>query len=463
LFLGLAVACGGGGAGSPPPSAAPSNLSYGTNPAVYTDGTAAAANTPTISGGAPTSFMALPALPAGLVLDQVTGTISGTPSAESSPTAHVITAANAMGQTSDTVTIAVIPSVFASLATGFAAETVHYAPAITPVKHGKVVVAPASDDRVFFTEVDTGNVRVVDAQGNVLPTPFVTLNVLTGGHNGLLGLALAPDFGTSPTPYLYVLACIPGDAQQMTVDRIQVRRYTAVGNVGTNETVVIDDLPISPPMGINNSGEILFDLNGFLFISLGDDGFPFQSQQDSSVTLAGRILRYDVSVVPAVPAAGNPTAGDPEWCRGIRSTFGMAVHPTTGGLFGADNGPASNDELNFLQPGKNAAWGGDPPDPIEIFPLRVWPTVIVPTGLGWHDGTGWGAAYANNLFMSSYDDHVIHRFVMSGAQFTDIDSEAEFARFALDSDANHPLDVTMAPDGSLYVSTFSGVYHITKL
>ena len=51
---------------------------------------------------------------------------------------------------------------------------------------------------------------------------------------------------------------------------------------------------------------------------------------------------------------------------------------------------------------------------------------------------------------------------MSGAAFTDIDSETEFAEFELDASKNHPLDIFMAPDGSLYVSTFSGIYRITK-
>ncbi len=459
LFLASTTACGGGGSSS----AAPSNLQYAIDPAVYIAGAAIAANVPSIGGGAPSSFTAVPALPGGLTLDQTTGTITGTPAAEASTTAHVITAMNASGQTSDTVTVAVIPAVFESLAAGFVAETVHSAPAMTPVKHGKVAVAPAGDDRVFFTEVDTGNVRVIDPTSGLEATPFATIDVLNGGHNGLLGLALAPDFGTSNTPYVYVLACVPGDGMAMTVDRIQVLRYTAAGNVGTNETVMIDDLPVSPPMGINNGGELVFDLAGNLFLSLGDVGVEANAQADSSTSLAGKVLRYDVSTVPAVAAAGNPVPMDPEWCRGIRNTFGMAVHPTAGGLFAVDNGPAADDELNFLQAGKNFEWGGSPPPPETGFKIKNWQTVIVPTGLCWHDGTAWGAAYANNLFLCTYEDHTIERFAMSGDGFVDIDSESTFAAFVVTGDANHPLDICTAPDGSLYVSTFIGIYRITKL
>ena len=42
---------------------------------------------------------------------------------------------------------------------------------------------------------------------------------------------------------------------------------------------------------------------------------------------------------------------------------------------------------------------------------------------------------------------------MSGASFTDIDSEQIFATLKLVGSTNHPLDICMGPDGSLYLST----------
>ena len=119
--------------------------------------------------------------------------------------------------------------------------------------------------------------------------------------------------------------------------------------------------------------------------------------------------------------------------------------------------------MNFLQAGTHFGWGGTPPPSDTGFALRTYPTVIVPTALCWHGGLGWGVEYANNLFLASYDDHAIRRFVLSGSSFTDIDSERIFATLKLAGSSNHPLDACVGPAGSLYVSTYSGIYRIWKL
>ena len=461
-FLLLLVACGGGGAGTPPPpTTAPTNLQYATNPCFYRVGEAIPANTPSVQG-AITTWSIAPALPAGLSLDPADGTIAGTPAATSSTAGYVVTASNTDGQTQQTIQLTVgpaLPSAFAHLAEGFQAEVIIEPGTPTPAKIAKFAVAPEPDGRVFYLEVDTGNVRIVDPDTGLQATPFVTLNVLQGGHHGLLGLVLAPDFAT--TGYVYVLASVPADEQAMKDDRIVILRYTDVAGAGTNETIVVDDLPVAPSMGVNNGGELVFGLDGTLFVSIGDVQDPANSQADASTSLAGKILRYDVSSLPATIPGDNPDPTSPEWCRGLRNTFGLAVHPTTGDLFGLDNGPAADDELNYLAAGRNFEWGGTPPPPVG-FRIRNWQTVIVPTALCWHDGTGWGNEYVGDLFIAAYDDHKIHRFEMSGSAFVDLDRESDFAEFELDASANHPLDVCMAEDGSLYVSTFSGIYRISK-
>ncbi len=167
-----------------------------------------------------------------------------------------------------------------------------------------------------------------------------------------------------------------------------------------------------PAVGsINNGGDLAFGIESpdpRLYMRIGDQNTPALSQADGSP--AGRLLRFGAD--GSIPG-DNPLPADPEWCRGLRNTFGIAVHPTTGTVFGVDNGPMSDDELNYLNKGKNFEWGGLPP----MFPpqdvgiiIESWLDVIVPTALAWHDGTGWGTTYDNNLFISCYDDEAIRRF-----------------------------------------------------
>ena len=88
--------------------AAPSALSYSSNPATYTKDTAITANTPTSSGGAVTSYSVSPALPAGLTLNTSSGIISGTPTTLTAAANYTVTATNTGGSTPASMSIAVV-------------------------------------------------------------------------------------------------------------------------------------------------------------------------------------------------------------------------------------------------------------------------------------------------------------------------------------------------------------------
>jgi hypothetical protein len=89
------------------PTAPPSGLSYATNPATYTVGTAITPNSPSSSGGAVASYAVSPTLPAGLTLDPVSGVLTGTPTAPASTATYTVTAMNSVGNTSVGLSITV--------------------------------------------------------------------------------------------------------------------------------------------------------------------------------------------------------------------------------------------------------------------------------------------------------------------------------------------------------------------
>ena len=92
---------------APSGGVAPSNLTYSTNPANYTLGSVITNNTPSSSGGAVTSYSITPALFTGLNFNTTTGVIFGNPTAVSAAVNYMVTATNANGSTTATVSIAV--------------------------------------------------------------------------------------------------------------------------------------------------------------------------------------------------------------------------------------------------------------------------------------------------------------------------------------------------------------------
>ena len=95
----------------PSPAQPPRELTYSTNPAIYTAGVPIAENRPSSTGGAVTSYSISPALPTGLLFDTPSGVISGTPDAASAPRNYRVTAANSAGSTSATLRITISPGV----------------------------------------------------------------------------------------------------------------------------------------------------------------------------------------------------------------------------------------------------------------------------------------------------------------------------------------------------------------
>jgi PKD repeat protein len=93
----------------------PANLTYSTNPASYIVGTTIAANNPSSSGGAVTSYSVAPALPAGLTLSTTTGVITGTPTAARASANYTVTATNTAGFTTAAVAITVYAAVKAAI------------------------------------------------------------------------------------------------------------------------------------------------------------------------------------------------------------------------------------------------------------------------------------------------------------------------------------------------------------
>lgn len=233
-----------------------------------------------------------------------------------------------------------------------------------------VLVTHAGDGsgRIFVVERQ-GKIRVIDPEGNLLPTPF--LDVGAGGLNridigfseqGLLGLAFHPDFENNGRFFLNYTRT--DDDTIVSEWRVSPDPNVAYA---TSEQVILG--PIDQPNVNHNGGSLAFGpTDGMLYISLGDGGSgndpwgPIGNGQNTN-TLLGSILRIDVdSSFPYAVPADNPFVGMsgflPEiYAYGFRNPWRMAFD--MGGdhrLFAADVGQDAREEVSIVESGKNYGW-----------------------------------------------------------------------------------------------------------
>ena len=296
---------------------------------------------------------------------------------------------------------------------------------------------------ILFNERITGNLRVL-VDGILRPDPVVSVAVEASGEQGLLGLALDPDWAASPWAYAYHTYFNASLAR----DSNRVVRF-GLGEQPPRMEVVLDGIPAG---FVHNGGILGFAPDATLFITTGDAQDMANSQDNG--TLAGKILR--VNRDGTIPT-DNPIPGSPVYSLGHRNVFGLAFHPVTGTPYISENGPSGNDEVNLVEPGRNYGWPivqGGADDPRFVDPILTFTSTIAPTNLAFY--TGANASLRNALFLGDWNRGVLQRIELAPPDFRDVASMTVADTLG----PNGILDVEMGPDGHLYVSTPNAIYRL---
>ncbi|WP_061295416.1 ThuA domain-containing protein [Herbidospora cretacea] len=218
----------------------------------------------------------------------------------------------------------------------------------------------APDKTVFYAS-RAGQLKTINPSNGQIATAH-TLSVYTGGEDGLVGLALDPNFASNRYIYLYYS---PTGSQSIV--RVSRFTYTAANapNALSNEQILLT-IPaerIDEPG--HTGGYLTFGPNGNLYIGVGDDVNPnassgyapidersgrahFDAQRTAANTndLRGKILRIHPEsngtyTIPSGNMFAQGTANTrPEiYAMGFRNPFRFAVNKENGWISMADYGP----------------------------------------------------------------------------------------------------------------------------
>ncbi|MCI0330786.1 MAG: PQQ-dependent sugar dehydrogenase [candidate division Zixibacteria bacterium] len=249
------------------------------------------------------------------------------------------------------------------------------------------------DGRILFTEQKTRRIRMI-VNGAISTTdPITTIaDVQTAGNEqGLLGIAIDPDWPTRPYVYVY-FDRTPGST-------IYLSMFTASGDLNDpashnlslgSRYDIITDIPDAA--GNHNGGTLRFGPDGRLYPSLGEDA-DFCRAQDSG-SFKGVILRISVDSLPgagsgpasksSITPADNPFPGSDNarlaWAYGLRNPFRFNIDPQTGNLYIADVGQSNYEEADECRGGENFGW-----------PFREGPDTQVVGGCTEPGGSGNGS------------------------------------------------------------------------
>lgn len=246
---------------------------------------------------------------------------------------------------------------------------------------------PGETNRLFILE-KPGNIYVITNLAKPTRTLFMHVDVLFDSESGLLGMAFHPGYATNGLFYLSTTR--PATTTQGSGRHQRFSSYrTSSSNPNqgdpASEVILISQYDTA---GNHQGSDIHFGRDGYLYISLGDEGPQYDAANNSQTitkNFFSGILRIDVDGRPGnlppnphpanttnyfIPA-DNPFVGisefnhqpvDPNKVRtefyavGFRNPWRMSFDPVTDDLYVGDVGQDKYEEVDLVVKGGNYGW-----------------------------------------------------------------------------------------------------------
>jgi glucose/arabinose dehydrogenase len=322
--------------------------------------------------------------------------------------------------------------------------------------------------------------------------PVLDVAVANENERGMLGIAASVE---NETTFVFLYLTESGGGTDGD-DRAGIEpagnrqyRYELVNDKLVNPELLLD-LPAVPGPRYNG-GPVLVGPDGFVYVIIGDvEGHTTQAQNFEDGPAAdgtSGILRVGMNGEVPPSVIGTGIFGKYYYAYGIRNSFGMDFDPITGKLWDTENGPASGDEINLVEPGFNSGWrdvfgmANGTLDGLVLFnslsrysdPELAWIEPIGPTALTFLDSDNFGEEYENDMFVGDIVNGALYRFdleqnrtelALSGVLSDNVvDEPSENEGVTFGSNFGGITDIKVGTDGNLYVLSFvdGAIYSIT--
>ncbi len=313
-------------------------------------------------------------------------------------------------------------------------------------------VAFLPEGRMLVTE-RPGRLRII-ANGKLEPKPVEGLpQVSPHGQGGLHDVVLHPKFAENKLVYIaYSARGADGWGTELARGRLEGNRLRDV-------QVLFRQSP-KGQSGNHFGGRIVFDRQGYLYLTLGERGEKERAQKPDDH--CGSVIRLfdDGRVPPDNPFVGKAGWKPEKYDLGHRNQQGAAINPATGLLWTHEHGPQGGDEINVIRPGRNYGWpvitygvnygigtriGEGTSKPGMEQPLYYWVPSIAPSGMAFYTGDRF-PKWKGDLFVGSLKFGLLVRLRLDGEKVV---HEERMLKGML----GRIRDVRQGPDGLIYLLT----------
>lgn len=307
------------------------------------------------------------------------------------------------------------------------------------------------DGTIYFTE-RSGTLKVKHPDGTITDIKNIP-KVKNRNQGGMLDVVLHPNFEENQMLYLSYSKPTEGNYKPSTTVVIR-------GQLSDGALTNIEEIFVAQPFvntHFHYGSRMVFDEDGYLFITVGDRGKRDEHPQFLS-NACGKVHRIfeDGSIPPDNPFVDTEGAIASIWSYGHRNPQGLVIHPESKVIWEHEHGPKGGDELNKIEPGTNYGWpvisyginydGTTFTDKTEqeemAQPINYWVPSIAPSGMAVVSGSQY-PEWEGDILTGSLRFKYISRI--------SIENDAVVEKEMIFRDIGRVRSIEMGADGFLYV------------